>query len=87
MKMKTSIYQRAFAFVLLIPVIFYSCIDRIETKTTNTGGQVKHSTGVFVRKFDLYEFEYKGHTYISCNVREGIVMTHAGHCWCNGCKK
>jgi len=23
------------------------------------------------------------HTYIFCNVRDGIAMTHAGHCKCN----
>jgi hypothetical protein len=92
MKTRTSIYHRtfAFAYVLLVAVIFCGCEDgsyKVEAKPTNTGGQVQTTNGIFVRKLNLDEFEYKGHTYISCDVRDGIAMTHAGHCWCNDSKK
>lgn len=46
MKTRTSIYHRtfAFAYVLLVAVIFCGCEDRsykVEAKPTNTGGQFK----------------------------------------------
>ena len=46
-------------------------------------GVVTISTGAFSRMEDIREFEYKGHTYIYSEVRDGISMTHAGHCKCN----
>jgi len=92
MKTRTSIYHRHFAFVyvLLVAVIFCGCEDgryKVEAKPTNTGGQITITDGILISTLHLDEFEYKGHTYISCNVRDGIAMTHAGHCWCNGSKK
>lgn len=90
MKTKTSIYHRtfAFAYVLLVAVIFCGCEEEnITAKPTTKGGEVRTVNGIFTQVRKLNEFEYKGHTYISCNVRDGIAMTHAGHCWCNGSKK
>ena len=78
------------SIALLTGIIFCGCKDeiyKVEAKPTNTGGQVSTTNGIFVRKLDLDEFEYKGHSYISCDVRDGSAMTHAGHCWCNGSKK
>ena len=31
---------------------------------------------------DIYEGDYKGHTYLCTFVRESVAMTHAGHCKC-----
>ncbi len=53
------------------------------TKVTKHGGYVEEKVGAFVKQTELQEFEYKGHTYISCNVRDGKSITHAGHCLCN----
>lgn len=88
MKTKISIYHRTFAYVLLVAVIFCGCgEENITSKPTTKGGVVRTVNGIFTQVRELNEFEYKGHTYISCNVRDGIAMTHAGHCWCNGSKK
>lgn len=50
---------------------------------TSKGGEVIIERGGYTQVRKLNEFDYKGHTYISCNVRDGIAMTHAGHCKCN----
>jgi len=90
MKTRTSIYHRtfAFAYLLLVAVVFCGCEDEnITAKPTSKGGEVRTESGIFTRVTELNEFEYKGHTYISGNVRDGIALTHAGHCWCNSSKK
>jgi len=90
MKNKTSILvgTRHFFYALLVAVIFCGCEDEnITAKLTSKGGEVRTESGIFTRVTELNEFEYKGHTYISCNVRDGIALTHAGHCWCNSSKK
>ena len=86
--MKTRISTQnctfVFAYVLLVAVIFCGCgEENITAKSTTKGGEVRTVNGIFTQIRKLGEFEYKGHTYISCNVRDGIAMTHAGHCWCN----
>ena len=86
MKMKTSIYLYTFSFTyaLLVIVIFCGCGDVNTTAMpTSKGGEVIIERGGFTQVRKLNEFDYKGHTYISCNVRDGIAMTHAGHCKCN----
>ena len=50
---------------------------------SDTQGVVRISTGAFSRVEDIREFDYKGHTYLSSEVRDGIAITHAGHCKCN----
>jgi hypothetical protein len=80
----------ALCYVLLVAVIFCGCGNqsyKVEGTPTNTGGQLRNTNGIFVRTLDLQEFEYKGHTYISCDLKGGIAMTHAGHCWCNASKE
>jgi len=74
------IYIKYFILILF----FYSCgEEHIIATPTSKGGEVRKENGIFVQVRKLNEFEYKGHTYISCNVRDGISLTHAGHCWCN----
>lgn len=86
--MKTSTHHHIFVYILLVSIIFCGCeYKKTETKTTAYGGQVVKNDGIFTRKLNLDEFEYKGHIYVSCDVRDGIAMTHAGHCWCNDIKK
>lgn len=88
MKRKTSIYNSVIVFMLLISVAYCGCQDEKITATpTSKGGEVKTHKGVFVQVRELNEFDYKGHKYISCNVRDGLALTHAGHCWCNSIKK
>ena len=53
------------------------------TRTTDKGGSVALKQGAFQKNTELFEFEYKGHLYISCEVRDGMALTHAGHCPCN----
>lgn len=88
---KTLINLRPFAFasLLLVAVIFCGCEDENITANTITKkkGEVITDNVGFISVNYLNEFDYKGHTYISCKVRDGIALTHAGHCWCNGSKK
>jgi len=85
---KLSTKTTIIGYTMLISVIFFGCEDRkITVESTSKGGQVKAEGGFFTHVTELNEFEYKGHTYISCYVRDGIALTHAGHCWCNGSKK
>lgn len=72
--------------ISIIIICFYSC----STPKRETSVSVNDSSEVFVQynsyssmNYNLSEFEYKGHTYISCPVAYGISMTHAGHCSCN----
>ena len=86
MKTKTTIYYHTFtfAYVLLVALTFCGCGDvNTTTMPTSKGGKVIIDVGGYTQVRKLNEFEYKGHTYISCNVRDGIAMTHAGHCKCN----
>jgi hypothetical protein len=50
---------------------------------SDTQGVVRISTGAFSRVEDIREFDYKGHTYLCTEVRDGVSITHAGHCKCN----
>ena len=75
-------------YAMLVAVIFCGCEEgNITAKPTTKGDEVRTVNGISTQVRELNEFEYQGHTYISCNVRDGIAMTHAGHCWCNGSKK
>ncbi len=77
-----------FISTLLVAVFLFGCGESKTTTTqTSKGGEVITQTGIFAQVRELTEFEYKGHNYISCNVRDGIALTHAGHCWCNTVKK
>jgi hypothetical protein len=69
--------------LLLLTMVFISCTDeRIKVREKDTGGTVTVSTSGFSRDYDLKEFTYKGHLYIYSEVRDGIAMSHAGHCGC-----
>jgi len=70
--------------IILSLITLFSCDEQeIHTKTHKTGGEVVKTSGIFTQTRHLDEFDYKGHTYISCEVRDGISLTHAGHCKCN----
>jgi hypothetical protein len=70
--------------LLLLSAVFCGCEDvNITAKPTSKGGEVRTENGIFTQVRELNEFEYKEHTYISCSVRDGISLTHAGHCKCN----
>ena len=63
-------------------------INVYETKTNQSSeiskaGEVITSYGDYKNYTELKEFNFKGHTYISCDVHGGMAITHAGHCWCN----
>lgn len=71
--------------IIAMCMFFLGCENKQGTMTSSTkeGGTVTNANGIFQNSYDLTEFEYKGHTYISCQVRDGISLTHAGHCKCN----
>jgi hypothetical protein len=69
------------SFILFL--FLTSCEDNVTTReqtpVLNEGGVVK--TSRYSTKIN--EFEYKDHIYIYSRVRDGIAMSHAGHCSCN----
>lgn len=74
--------------ILILSLFLLSCETKtIRTSTNLNGGNVTKETGIFVFSYQLDEFDYKGHKYISCKVRDGISLTHAGHCYCNKIEK
>ena len=74
--------------VVAIALIMSSCemLDKSPVEMSGKG-MVRFSNGALTSMIDLTEFDYKGHTYISCHVRGGMSMTHAGHCKCNKTNK
>lgn len=71
-------------FIFLVAIIFCGCENgETTTRQTTKGGEVITADGIFLTVTELTEFDYKGHKYISCKVRSGISLTHAGHCRCN----
>ena len=71
-------------FISLVAIIFCGCENgETITRPTPKGGEVITENGIFVTVSELTEFDYKGHKYVSCRVRDGISLTHAGHCRCN----
>ena len=82
--------MRKILTALLIAVIFSSCeksptVISTDTKTS-TEGTLNIQYGMFGSSYTIHEFEYKGHTYVGIDVKNGVAPTHAGHCWCNPCK-
>lgn len=81
--------------ILLIAVVYISSITLLslsgcgdkpqvkETTTASTKGTINVTNGAFNLTYDIGEFEYKEHTYMSCQVRDGVSIAHAGHCKCN----
>jgi hypothetical protein len=70
--------------IILLMIVLIGCGEnRIETKQTKSGGEIIEKEGIFFKVTTLDEFTYKGHVYVSCKVRDGVSLTHAGHCWCN----
>jgi hypothetical protein len=67
--------------------IMSSCSDKIEkTRTRKVGGNkfdLVIESGLTYQQYEINEFEFKNHIYIYSRVRDGIAMTHAGHCPCN----
>ena len=69
--------------LLLILFALTSCgVNETSVSETKNGGKVYVYDGL-TKQYDIYEFDYKNHKYIYCQVRDGISMTHAGHCKCN----
>jgi hypothetical protein len=70
--------------LIVIMLTMVSCENKKPiTKTTKIGGYIEEEDGIFIHQTQLKEFDYKGHTYVSCHVRDGKSITHAGHCKCN----
>lgn len=67
---------------ILLLLMLFGCEESNNVQTINS----KKVTNIYmdgISNTDIYEFEYKGHTYIGCNVHGGKSLTHAGHCRCN----
>jgi hypothetical protein len=72
------------AFLLFAISIFFGCQEsKITTSENLNGGCLIIHGSITKQIINLDEFDFKNHTYISCKIREGIALTHAGHCWCN----
>lgn len=50
---------------------------RQKTEVTKESYSVNHSE---FYSFEIYEVRIKGHLYLYTPVRDGISITHAGHC-------
>lgn len=72
-------------FLYLLLIVFLAACEPAKTTAvaTKDGAVVTAFNGFQANKYDLFEFEYKGHAYIACRVRDGIALTHAGHCPAN----
>ena len=75
-------------------IILFALVSLLLTSCEYTGTTVSDQSGKpftvhtsfggsGVLTCQLYEFEYKGHTYVYTTVDRGIAMAHAGHCKCN----
>lgn len=74
--------------ILILALWMTGCVSHQSSNTetrvfSENEGQIVTRQGIFSTVNDLSEFNYKGHLYISCKVRDGISLTHAGHCKCN----
>jgi hypothetical protein len=85
MKTKTSIYHRtfAFAYVLLVAVIFCGCGEQSQTETTKV--KSINSLGNFPYNSNIDELtivEIDDCEYIVCNAYQmkDITITHKGNC-------
>lgn len=70
---------------LILFLFLFGCEQSSNSQTNNIikGKIISSMDFGSMKNVDLYEFEYKGHTYIGCNVHGGKSLTHAGHCKCN----
>lgn len=64
----------------LFILLFYACTTKVEV--AEKSHTVVYDNKIFRIKYQLHEFSYKNHTYISCKIDNGISITHAGHCNC-----
>lgn len=72
--------------VFIIVFTMFSC-GKTEPRNPSTPEEYKQmraDKGIeTINYYDIEEFDYKGHTYLYNEVRDGIAMCHAGHCKCN----
>lgn len=82
-KNKSSLFRIAPLVFLLL--FLASCSDKksVRVESHEHGGVVTIDGAYTPYQRALYEIDYKGHTYVACEVRDGLALTHAGHCWCN----
>lgn len=80
-------HMKQLLFIAIISILIIGCESGatpvFEKSNAKTEGQVTTTNGPFQTSHSIQEFEYKNHTYISCGVRDGISISHAGHCKCN----
>lgn len=70
-------------FLIVLAFTLFGCEETQSVKEYKSGGRITYKNEILSTTRDFFEFEFKGHLYIGCNVRDGISLTHAGHCKCN----
>lgn len=71
--------------VLILALLFISCSKEVPQSYNVEGSNLSlTSTGGITHSDPIYDFEYKGHTYLGTIVDGGIsIGGHAAHCKCN----
>lgn len=65
----------------LLILLLTSCTSMPTVEKTDIT-PTKHIIVLQPYKYTVHEWSYKGHVYLSCEVRDGMALTHAGHCPC-----
>lgn len=84
--MKKALAVVLFAATTLLSSCESSELESTRVSETEKGGEVHERYDGFISiniRTELHEMDYKGHVYVYCHVKNGIAMTHAGHCPCN----
>jgi hypothetical protein len=72
--------KQILSFLLIL--LFTNCTSMPPVEQTDITA-TKHIIVLQPYKYTVHEWSYKGHIYLSCEVRDGMALTHAGHCSCN----
>lgn len=74
------------AALLTVFLITAGCDDVVIINYSDperTQEYIRMDNGFLIQDFAIKEFVYKDHTYIGFMVRDGMSLSHAGHCPCN----
>lgn len=63
---------------ILVSILMFGCTQEPNTKHLNNSIIFKNG-----KTCDVYEWNYKNHTYIIVTYNNNVSITHAGSCDCN----
>lgn len=69
--------------LILFVLILASCQESNTRNAVNEKNELQKIVTPSKNEFNVYEWEYKEHTYIVIDRAHGSGITHAGHCRCN----